>query len=464
VNVSPSTTRPSLALGVLSAAILLDALDLSITQVALPSIQRELALSAAAVPWVATGYALTYGGFLLLGGRAADLYGRRAVFLAGLVLFGVMSLAAGLAPNAGLLVAARAVQGVGAALTVPAAVSIIATTFAEGAERNRALGVFAASASAGFSVGLVLGGVLTDLLGWRWIFLIKAPIVAAVLIPAVLALPRIEAGAQRRTIDLAGAVTGTGGLLLLVLAITQAAEPTSARWVAPAAAVAAVLLAGFVVVERRSADPLLPLRIFRSRTVRFADLASLTVLAAPFGFSYVATLYLQDVLGFGPLASGMALLPGAVLSIVVSRWAAPSMVDRFGLRAAGVTGLVLVACGFALLLRLGPDTGYAAGLLPAVVVCFGLGMGIAYPVFTIAAVSGVDDAEQGRAAGVQSTALQVGGGLGLALVSGAVALALGAGGGPATAAALHVGAATGTVLPLLGAVITAVGLRRDGSG
>jgi MFS family permease len=170
VNVSPSTTRPSLALGVLSAAILLDALDLSITQVALPSIQRELALSAAAVPWVATGYALTYGGFLLLGGRAADLYGRRAVFLAGLVLFGVMSLAAGLAPNAGLLVAARAAQGVGAALTVPAAVSIIATTFAEGAERNRALGVFAASASAGFSVGLVLGGVLTDLLGWRWIF------------------------------------------------------------------------------------------------------------------------------------------------------------------------------------------------------------------------------------------------------------------------------------------------------
>jgi len=465
VNVSPSTTRPSLALGVLSAAILLDALDLSITQVALPSIQRELALSAAAVPWVATGYALTYGGFLLLGGRAADLYGRRAVFLAGLVLFGVMSLAAGLAPNAGLLVAARAVQGVGAALTVPAAVSIIATTFAEGAERNRALGVFAASASAGFSVGLVLGGVLTDLLGWRWIFLIKAPMVAAVLVPAVLALPRTEAGAQRRAIDLAGAVTGTGGLLLLVLAITRAAEPTSARWVAPVAAVAAVvLLAGFVVVERRSTDPLLPLRIFRNRTVRFADLASLTVLAAPFGFSYVATLYLQDVLGFGPLASGMALLPGAVLSIVVSRWAAPSMVDRFGLRAAGVTGLVLVACGFALLLRLGPDTGYAAGLLPAVVVCFGLGMGIAYPVFTIAAVSGVDDAEQGLAAGVQSTALQVGGGLGLALVSGAVALALGPGGGPATAAALHVGATTGTVLPLLGAVITAVGLRRDGSG
>ncbi|HSU10395.1 MAG TPA: MFS transporter, partial [Pseudonocardia sp.] len=168
----PAVHRPALVLGVLSASILLDALDLSITQVALPSIQRDLALPAAALQWVATGYALTYGGFLLLGGRAADLYGRSRVFLGGLVLFGVMSLAAGLAPNALLLVAARCVQGIGAALTVPAAVSIIATTFPEGAQRNRALGVFAASASAGFSVGLVLGGVLTDLLGWPWIFLI----------------------------------------------------------------------------------------------------------------------------------------------------------------------------------------------------------------------------------------------------------------------------------------------------
>ena len=467
VNVSrTSTERPPLILAVLSAAILLDALDLSITQVALPSVQRVLALSAGTLPWVATGYALTYGGFLLLGGRTADLHGRRAVFLSGLALFGVISLAAGLAPNAGLLIAARAVQGIGAALTVPAAVSIITTSFAEGAERNRALGVFAASASAGFSVGLVLGGVLTDLLGWRWIFLVKAPIVAVVVAVALLALPRpARARAVRRSSDLAGAVCGTGGLLVLVLVITQAAEPTLAPAVLVAAGVAAVLLlAGFVVVERRSADPLLPFAIFRNRTVRSADLASLTVLAAPFGFSFVATLYLQDVLRYGPLASGLALLPGALLSVVVSRWVAPAMVNRFGLRVAGVTGMVLVAAGFALLLRLGPDTGYATGLLPAVVVCFGLGMGISYPVFTMAAVSGVDDAEQGLAAGIQSTALQVGGGLGLALVSGAIAVALGPGEGQATAEALRVGAAAGSALPLIGALIAAIGLRGDPAG
>src|SRR3954447_11561722 len=456
----PAVHRPALVLGVLSASILLDALDLSITQVALPSIQRDLALPAAAWRWVAPGSVLPSGGSLLLGGGAADLYGRRRVFLGGLVLFGVMSLAAGLAPNALLLVAARCVQGIGAALTVPAAVSIIATTFPEGAQRNRALGVFAASASAGFSVGLVLGGVLTDLLGWPWIFLVKAPIVAVVLLVAMRSLPgdpQVDDG--RRPIDVAGAVTGTAGVLLLVLAVSQAAEPTTGIWLPVAAGAAAVvLLVAFLAVERRAADPLIPRGLFRNRTVRSADLASLTVLAAPFGFSFVATLYLQDVLGWRPLAAGLALLPGAVLSIVVSRWVAPGLVGRFGLRTAGVTGLVLVAIGFALLLRLGPGAGYATGLLPAVIVCFGLGMGIAYPVFTIAAVSGVDAAEQGVAAGVQSTALQVGGGLGLALVSGAVALGLGSEQGPPTMDALHLGAAVGTALRLLGAAVAVFGL------
>lgn len=452
----PAVHRPALVLGVLSASILLDALDLSITQVALPSIQRELALPATTLQWVATGYALTYGGFLLLGGRAADLHGRRRVFLGGLALFGVMSLAAGLAPGTGLLVAARCVQGIGAALTVPAAVSIIATTFAEGAPRNRALGVFAASGSAGFGVGLVLGGVLTDVLGWRWIFLVKVPVVAAVLLAARRALPADPDRPARRPVDLLGAVTGTAGVLLLVLAVSRAAEPAGTTLAVAAGAAAVALLAAFVVVERRAADPLVPRGLLRNRVVRAADLASLTVLAAPFGFSFVATLYLQDVLGWGPLGSGLALLPGAVLSIVVSRWGAPALVDRVGLRAAGVTGLLLVAAGFAALLRLGPSVGYAAGLLPAVVVCFGLGMGVAYPVFTIAAVSGVDDAEQGVAAGVQSTALQVGGGIGLALVSGAVAL--GAGEGGLTAGALHLCAAVGTALPLLGAAVAAVGM------
>jgi predicted MFS family arabinose efflux permease len=322
--------------------------------------------------------------------------------------------------------------------------------------------VFAASGSAGFSVGLVLGGVLTDGLGWRWIFLVKAPIVAVVLLAAVRTLPADpRARDGRRAIDLAGAVTGTAGVLLLVLAVSQAAEPAAGALLPLAAGVVAVaLLIAFVVVERRAADPLIPRRLLGNRTVRSADLASLTVLAAPFGFSFVATLYLQDVLGWRPLGAGLALLPGAVLSIVVSRWVAPRLVDRYGLRAAGVTGLVLVAIGFALLLRLGPGVGYATGLLPAVVVCFGLGMGVAYPVFTIAAVSGVDAAEQGVAAGVQSTALQVGGGLGLALVSGAVAVGVGPDQGAPSIGALHLGAVVGTLLPLLGAAVAAVGLRR----
>jgi MFS family permease len=289
--------RSRLALAAVSAAILLDALDLSITQVALPSIQGDLKLSAATLQWVANAYVLTYGGFLLLGGRAADLLGRRRVFVAGLATFGAMSLACGLAPSSAPLVVARGLQGIGAALTVPAAVSIIATTFAEGEERNRALGVFAASASAGFSLGLVLGGVLTDALSWRWIFLVKVPVVALVVL---LSLRVVAEGrtpsAARRSYDVAGALMSVGGLLLLVFVITQLARRTVAASVlVVAGVVAAALLVGFVLNERRARDPLLPLDIFRLRTLRAADLASLTVLAAPFGFAYVTTLYMQDV-------------------------------------------------------------------------------------------------------------------------------------------------------------------------
>jgi EmrB/QacA subfamily drug resistance transporter len=454
--------RSRLALAAVSAAILLDALDLSITQVALPSIQGDLKLSAATLQWVANAYVLTYGGFLLLGGRAADLLGRRRVFVAGLATFGAMSLACGLAPSSAPLVVARGLQGVGAALTVPAAVSIIATTFAEGEERNRALGVFAASASAGFSLGLVLGGVLTDALSWRWIFLVKVPVVALVVL---LSLRVVAEGrtpsAARRSYDVAGALMSVGGLLLLVFVITQLARRTVAAGVlVVAGVVAAALLVGFVLNERRARDPLLPLDIFRLRTLRAADLASLTVLAAPFGFAYVTTLYMQDVQGHSALATGLALLPGAVLSALVSRYAAPWLVERIGLRTVATAGMALVAVGFALLLRTDVHATYEAVMLPASIVCLGLGMGISYPVFTIGAVSGVPDRQQGVAAGIQSTALQVGGGLGLALVSAAVAGALGAHPDPATYVnALHVGALVGAALPVLGAAVALVGLR-----
>lgn len=451
--------RGALVLLVVSAAILLDALDLSITQIALPEIQSHFEMSAGTLAWVANAYVLTYGGFLLLGGRLADLVGRRRILVLGFALFGIMSLASGLAPNPTLLIAARALQGIGAALTVPASISIITTTFAEGPERNRALSIFGAAAAAGFSVGLVLGGVLTDLLGWRWIFLVKVPVVAVMVL---LALRVVVADPQRvrgRSYDLPGAVLSTAGILLLVAAITQFADPTLPMALVVGGVVLGIaMLVGFVLNERRADDPLLPLPIFRNRTLRYSDLTSLTVLAAPFGFSYVSTLYMQEILGWSPLVTALALLPGAVLSVPVSQALAPRLLERFGLRATGAGALVVVAIGFGLLLFIGEDTPYWTIPLPAVLLCLGLGMGIAYPSFTIGGVTGVDDEQQGIAAGIQSTALQVGGGLGLALVSAGIAVALGDADAP-DPGTLKVGVLIGTLLPLVGALIAFLGLR-----
>jgi EmrB/QacA subfamily drug resistance transporter len=453
--------RGALVLLVVSAAILLDALDLSITQIALPDIQSEFGLSAGSLAWVANAYVLTYGGFLLLGGRLADLTGRRRILLVGFALFGAMSLVSGLAPSAPVLVVARALQGVGAALTVPASISIITTTFAEGPERNRALSIFGAAAAAGFSVGLVLGGLLTDLLDWRWIFLVKVPVV---LVVALLALRVVSPDGERtrgRSYDLPGAVLSTGGLLLFVAVISQLGQPTVPIGVLLAGAVVSVgMLVGFVVNERRAGDPLLPLPLFRLRTLRFSDLTSLTVLAAPFGFSYVSTLYMQSLLGWSPLATALALLPGAALSVPVSQAVAPRLLQRFGLRATGAGALVVVAIGFGLLFFIGADRPYWAVTLPAVLICLGLGMGVAYPVFTIGGVTGVEDEQQGVAAGIQSTALQVGGGIGLAVVSAGIAAALGDGTTP-TAGTLRVGVLVGTALPLIGALVAGFGLRSE---
>jgi EmrB/QacA subfamily drug resistance transporter len=465
---SPVPSGPAtFVLVVVCTAILLDALDLSITQVALPDIRHGLDLSAGAVQWVVNGYVLTYGGFLLLGGRAADLLGHRLVFLCGLLGFGAMSLAAGLAPSAPVLVVARAIQGVGAALTVPASVAIIATAFPEGRERNRALGFFSAAAAAGFSAGLVLGGVLTDLLDWRWIFLVKVPIVLVTLLLAYRVVPRRGAATRLgRSFDLPGALLATSGLLLLVFVITQVAVRSVALPVLVVAAVlAAGLLAGFVANEHWSDDPLLPLSIFRLRILRYADLASLTVLAAPFGYSFVTTLYTQEVRGYSPLRTGLALLPSAVLSALVSRYAAPALIQRGGLRFTGVLGLLLVGTGFLMFLWTGTGTAYLVVPLPSSLVCFGLGMGLAYPVFTVGGVTGVDDERQGLAAGIQQTALQVGGGIGLALVSSGVAASLGDATDPgAYLHALHTGVLVGTAIPLLGALTAFLGLRnRTGS-
>lgn len=455
----------SLLLAVVSAAIFFDALDLSITQIALPSIQASLRVATSTLPWVAAAYVVTYGGFLLLGGRASDLLGARRVFLAGLTVFGAASLVCGLAGSAAVLLVARAVQGVGAALTVPAAVAILATSFADDRARTKAFGVFAAAAASGFSAGLVLGGLLTSGLSWRWIFLTKVPAVALTLLAALPAIPPSGPRRRRGGYDLAGGLAVTGGAVLLTYGVTRAGSPQ-----APTAGIAVPLLAAaalfvtFFLIERRTRTPLLPPRLLRSRTLITTDAAALTVLAAPFGVSFVVTLYLQDVLHRSAWDTALALLPGSVLSALVARYLAPRLLDRLGLRWVYAGGLTLVAAGDALLLALDGSTAVWL-VVAATLVSFGLGMGVAYPAATLGGVASAESEDRGAAAGLNNTALQIGGAVGLAVVAAAVSLGLhgapaaSVGAGQAHHAAGY-GALAATVLPLVGATVVLVGFPR----
>lgn len=450
---------------VVCASIFFDALDLSITQVALPSIQRDLGIDPVVLPWVAAAYVVTYGGVLLLGGRLTDVVGPRRVLLVGLFVFGAASLVAGLVSTVVWLVGARAVQGVGAALTVPAAVAVLAASYPEGPARHRAFAAFAVAASGGFSAGLVLGGLLTDGLSWRWIFLAKVPVVALVLLAAVVVIPR-SAPATRRGLDLVGALTVTAVGVLVLLGVTLAGtEAATAVSVGAPLAAAAVLGVAFVLGERRRRDPLLPARLLRARAALSADAAALTVLAAPFGVSYLVTVYQQDVLGRSPWTTALLLLPGAVLSAVVGQVVAARLLDRFGLARVLPAALVVVALGNALLLALTPSSAGWVTVV-ATVVSFGLGMGVAYPAVTLGGVVGVDEADHGTAAGLNNTALQLGGGLGLAVVAALVGAHLGGrgvgdAGAEAATAAVHVGVLGVVVLPLAGAIAAAAGLRRE---
>lgn len=455
----------SLLLAVVSAAIFFDALDLSITQIALPSIQASLRVATSTLPWVAAAYVVTYGGFLLLGGRASDLLGARRVFLAGLTVFGAASLVCGLAGSAAVLLVARAVQGAGAALTVPAAVAILATSFVDERARTRAFGVFAAAAASGFSAGLVLGGLLTSGLSWRWIFLIKVPAVALTLLAALPAIPPSRPRRRRGGYDLAGGLVVTAGAVLLTFGVTRAGSPE-----APAVGVAVPLLCAvalfvtFSLIERHTRTPLLPPHLLRSRALATANAAALTVLAAPFGVAFVVTLYLQDVLHRSAWDTALALLPGSVLSALVSRYLAPRLLDRLGLRAVYAGGLTLVAAGDALLLALDGSTAVWL-VVAATLVSFGLGMGLAYPAATLGGVAGAESEDRGAAAGLNNTALQIGGAIGLAVVAAAVSLGLhgataaSVGAGQAQQAATY-GALAATVLPLVGATVVLVGLPR----
>ena len=408
-------SRRWVALAVLALAQFMVVLDVTIVNVALPAIQRALGFSPDGLQWVVNSYTLAFGGLLLLGGRVSDLLGRRRLFMIGMTLFAAASLAGGFAPSAGILIAVRAVQGVGAALLSPAALALVTVTFPAGRDRNLALGVWGALAGIGGTLGVVAGGVLVDSLGWEWIFFVNVPVAAITLLatPMFVGESRTEA---REGFDIAGAVLGTGGLLALVGAVirTDVAGWGSVQ-VLGLFGIAAALLTAFVVVESQTATPLVPLRLFRVRGLGVSAIA-LTLNGATFlGMFFLTALYLQQVHGDSALQAGAQVVPmgiAAILSAIVGAQA----VTRVGTRAAYIAGSAIGVVGLVMLSRAGAHAGYAADLLPGMVV-FGLGLPLVGVSNQIAAVAEVPHADAGAASGIVTTAFQVGGALGLALVS-----------------------------------------------
>jgi MFS family permease len=403
------------ALVVLCGVLFLDGLDVSMVGVALPSIGEDLDLSTSSLQWVVSGYVLGYGGLLLLGGRFADLLGRRRVLLGALAVFTLASIAGGLVNDGTLLVATRFLKGAAAAFTAPASLSIITTTFAEGPARNRALSIYTACGASGFSLGLVFGGLMTEL-GWRWTFLLPVPVAIALLIaaPRVLAKDGPIAPGVRRSFDFAGAATLTAGMLLLVRTIVEA---PNTGWGAPATigglVVAVLLLATFVGIERRSANPLVRLGILRSAPLLRANIGMMTMFGAYIGFQFVGTLYLQSVLGWSPLETALAFLPGGLLVAFGSPRLGP-LVDRYGTGRIIAVGSLAFLVGYALFNRLGDSFSYVGLFLPTMLL-IGVGFGLSFPAFNMQATAGIADHEQGLASGLVNTSLQVGGAIGLAI-------------------------------------------------
>jgi EmrB/QacA subfamily drug resistance transporter len=405
-----------IALILLCVAQFVVVLDASIVNVALPTIGDALHFSESNLPWVVNAYVLTFGGFLLLGGRLADLLGRRRVFMAGLVLFALASLAGGLATSSGQLIVARAVQGLGAAILSPAALSIVATTFKDGAERNKALGIWGAVAGSGGAAGVLLGGVLTEGLGWEWVLWVNVPIglIAAAIAPSLIAESRAEN--ETRHFDVAGAFTVTAGLSLLVYALVDA---ESAGWGSTRTigllAVSVALLLAFVFVERRSRAPLVPFSIFRIRTITGANVVGILTGASLFSMFFFISLYMQQVLGYSPIRTGLSYLPLAV-SIIISAGIASQLVTKVGFKPILAAGMGLIAAGLLWFSRISVDGSFASDILgPSLLAAVGLGF--AFVSVTIAAVSGIEDREQGLASGLINTSQQVGGALGLAILS-----------------------------------------------
>jgi len=414
--VSDSPRSKWLVLAVVGAAFFMTILDVAIVNVAIPSIQADLKIAESTVQWVVTAYAITFGGFLLLGGRMADLLGRRAIFVTGLTLFTLASLACGLASSAGVLIAARAVQGVGAAIISPAALSIVTTTFSEGAERNKALGIWGALGGSGAAVGVLAGGILTKYLGWEWIFFVNVPVGALVLLLTRPVVPESRADLGHRRFDAPGAVTVTGGLALLVYAISKAPDVGWATGRTIGLLVgSAVILAAFVGWELRSPAPLVPFGIFRIRTLTGANAVGLLLGGTIYANFFILTLYVQQVLGWSALRTGLTFLATAGTTVI---WAgvAQALVTRVGPRAVMTLGLAVLSLTVLGYTRLPVDGHYWPDLLPLYLV-FALGLAFSFIPVTIAGFIGVPHDRAGLASGLLNTSQQIGGAVGVAVTS-----------------------------------------------
>jgi MFS family permease len=415
------------ALVVLCGVLFLDGLDVSMVGIALPSIKADLHLAPSQLQWVVSGYVLGYGGLLLLGGRTADLLGRRRTLLAALAVFLVASALGSAVSDGTLIVITRFLKGASAAFTAPASLSMITTTFPEGPARNRALAIYTACGASGFSFGLVLGGLLTEV-GWRWTFLLPVPLAAAILV----ALPRVidpdrPTLVDRRGYDVPGAVTITAGMLLLVRTVVRAPQ---IGWgsveTLVSLAVAIGLLAAFVLIEVRSSRPLVRLGILRSGPLARANVTAMVVFGSYVGFQFVATLYLQALLGWSPITTALAFLPGGLIVAFASPRVGP-LADRFGTERMIVVGLAAFVVGYALLLRIHDTLSYAGVFLPTMVL-IGIGFALCFPMMNIQGTAGVADHEQGLASGLVQTSFQVGGAIVLAVVTAIVSS--GGGGSP----------------------------------
>jgi EmrB/QacA subfamily drug resistance transporter len=407
-----------LALIILCLGDLMIVLDVTIVGVALPSIREDLGFSETSLAWVVNAYLLTFGGFLLLGGRLGDLFGHRRLFLIGIALFTLASLACGLADSQGLLVGARAVQGLGGAIVSAVALSLIVNLFTEPAERAKAMGVFGFVAAGGGSIGVLLGGILTDALAWNWIFLVNLPIGVAVFALSLVLLPSGRGQGAAR-LDLAGAVTVTAALMLAVFAIVKGNEVgwITARTIGLLAA-SAVLLATFLVIEARVRAPLVPLGLFRLRNVAVSNVVGVLWAAAMFAWFFLSALYLQLVLGYSPLQVGLAFLPANLIMAAFSLGLSAKLVLRFGIRPPLATGLLLAALGLALFARAPVDGTFAVDVLPAMLL-LGLGAGMAFNPVLLAAMSDVEPSDAGLASGVVNTSFMMGGAVGLAVLASA---------------------------------------------